>query len=894
MKYSLQILITFVILGFTMLEEELDVKQHIKGLLNGYNQSMVKERLFVHIDNNMVEPGQNIWMKAYVVEQNSNQPSKLSQVLYTDILTYKGNKVLSYKFLLDEGMTSGAISIPDTLKFENYILSAYTMEMKDHEEVFTQVIEIRGYKSLFKKCELVFDKKIYDVGDPIEIDLRTMDINKEVIGKVKYNYRLYNQGVVIAEGAGRTDKLGVAQHKLSLDQNAYIHRPIIQVTTNFDGNESNFYYDIPVVEKKELAVSFYPESESMLAGVKNRIGIRATDMEGIPINFRGKIYDENDELITEVIIQNNGIGSTQFIPEANTDYYLKIPGLTKKFTLPKSNEEGYAVELTKDTMDELVFKVFGSKEVDTLVHAALIGHGKVKYFSRLDLDGAEEVVIPIKDMEMGVAEFCLFDRFGKRLIHRPVFVNNQRRVKFEMNFSAAYEEIGNSVELTIDAKDGYGRPVQGDFSLSITEDFSVFHKTFKQTDIVSSLLLESAVTSRFLNKESFLSGNIFGGDNINDVLLVLNYKRGNWNRPLATSANTAQPDDQEYLQGIVIDKNNVPQGGVDLVAIVKGSWNRSIITSDKFGFFTLPISLLSNEHRGFVIGLADDDNAKNLKIRIKDVDYVPIAVQGLSFPLLMAEQETYNGTEGFQNARILPDLIVEDEIYVQEFLSKKVQNYGSFTSTIKQGENLRQTQDFLGVLRQVTSIAHVDKPARGNIVFRGTPKTAGSTFGGGGYPALFVLDGVPLGHDYHDLDFLRVEHIQSVNVIRSSVAVINYGARAVGGVIAIKTGMSSDIKKQQLLTQKELEQNLLKDVNRAVSVDFFEPEKTFVANSDSTEVAMLKTTLYWNPKMTFDENGQAKVIYKNQDLPAKIAIRINGISEDGLMGYGEKIYFSNF
>lgn len=892
MKYTVSLLLILTCFGFTILFEEGDVKLTIQELLEDYNKKSLQERLFVHIDNNLVEPGNNIWMKAYLTERKSNRPSTLSNVLYTDILTHKGDKLLGYKFRLDSGRADGAIYIPDSLKYENYILSAYTQEMSAYGEAFTQVIEVRAYKSLFQVCEVKFDKDLYQSGDPIDISIRTMDINKKPIGKVKYEYKLYNQGVVIRDGSGKTDKEGIAEHQLSLDKNQYVHKPILEVTTSFDDKQSNFYFNVPVVVKKELVVAFFPESKVMLEGVQGRVGIRVRDMEGIPINFRGSIMDNQDFKVTDIQIKTNGIGSASFTPEPGKSYYLKIPGLDQKYDLPKTQKQGYALYLQESGAERIKFNVTRSAGTDTLVHVALISGGKVGYFERLDLEDEQEVTIPVAELERGIAEFCLFDRYGKRLINRCVFVNNGQLVDFDFDFSSKYNKIGEEVELAIKARDGEGNPITGDFSLSITEDFSVFHKTFKQSNIISRILLESAVSSRLQNRESFLAGDIFSGDNINDALLVLNYKWDDWNKKQATIE--VDRSNREVLQGLVLNHKNAPQAGVDIVAVVKGAWDRSIITSDDFGFFTLPVSLLSEENRGFIIGIANDSEAKNLKIRIKGVDYVPRAVEGLSFPLLMAEQEVFDGTEGFSNAKILPDLTVEDESYTQLFLDKKVQNYGSFSSTVKKGDQLRQGQNFLDILRQVTSVARADMPVPGNIIFRGVPKIAGGTFGGGGTPALFVLDGVPLGNNYHDLDYIRVEHIESINVIRSASAVINYGTRASGGVVVVTTGMTKDVMGQKLLTQQKLEQNLLNNLERAVSVDFFEPRRTFKNEIDTTEFSMLKSTLYWSPNLTFDENGVAIIRYRNLDLPSKVMIRINGVSADHKLGFREQSYFSTF
>jgi hypothetical protein len=43
----------------------------------------------------------------------------------------------------------------------------------------------------------------------------------------------------------------------------------------------------------------------------------------------------------------------------------------------------------------------------------------------------------------------------------------------------------------------------------------------------------------------------------------------------------------------------------------------------------------------------------------------------------------------------------------------------------------------------------------------------------------------------------------------------------------------------------------------------------------------IRTTLFWNPKLAFDENGEALVNFFNSDNTTRFHIRIEGISTNG-------------
>lgn len=848
-----------------------------------------REKLFLHLDNNLVEQGKHVWFKAYLTKKNELSRSELSQVLYIDLLTLQGEKVLEYKYLIDSGKVGGGVFIPDTLENDNYILSAYTNELRNYEQGYTQILEVKRYASLFKNCKLTFDKKAYDSGDDISFEIQTLDVNDKPIGKINYDYRLYNQGVVIENGNDKTDKEGTNSHELSFDPNQFLINPLIIVSTTFDDKRSDFYFEVPRADNKVEVINFFPEGGQLVQGRETRIGFHALDQIGGDVAFHGYIIDQMGNQIVSVASDYNGIGSFVFQPKAEGKYQLKVANSSEVFLLPEIKKTGYGLSFLgiskKDNMAS--FELFQSGGLDSLVHAALITNGRVHYFSTLVLKQKDVVGISLDSLETGIAEFRLYSKTGEELASRRIYINADRVVSFDFSLPENVENAGEFVEVEIEAKDYLGAPVQGDFSIAVTEDMSLFHGGFNRPNIISSLLVDAEVSSLNKNGNKLKLSNYYSADNINDLLLILDFESLTGTSKVK---NNKSEDAQDYLYGLVLNKNNVPQAGVDIVAIVKGTWDRNIITSNEFGFFKLPISLLNAENKGFILGIADEGEHKNLKIRIEKNTYRPKSIRRLSIADITPEFLKNSNQNNFDNARMLPAVTVEDESFQDLFLSKKVSHYGNFTSMTKEGSELKVGQDFLAYIRQVTNVAYVNRPSDGNIVFRGVPKSAGQTFGGGGYPALFILDGVPVGYNYHDLDYLRVDEIKSIDIIKSSSAVVTYGTRATGGVIIVKTGISSGQNVGQYLTQKKLEENLINDFDRAISVDFFEPKNKFL-DFNSIDDTSLKTTLYWSENLIFDENGIARVRYRNSDLPAKIAITINGISNRNVLGYGAQTYF---
>lgn len=92
----------------------------------------VRERVFVHTDKECYVAGEDIWLKLYTVDQNS-EPSGLSKVGYVEISDSQ-RPWMQLMLALEEGSGAGKIEIPFNLPSGNYQLSGYTRYMRNEGE----------------------------------------------------------------------------------------------------------------------------------------------------------------------------------------------------------------------------------------------------------------------------------------------------------------------------------------------------------------------------------------------------------------------------------------------------------------------------------------------------------------------------------------------------------------------------------------------------------------------------------------------------------------------------------------------------------------------------------------------------------------------------------------
>ncbi len=109
------------------------VGERVSAAFTEYQQSRLREKLFVHTNRPDYLTGESIWFKLYSTDGMLGQPLDLSKVAYLELLDPENKVVEQVKTGLKEGFGSGSVYLPATLKSGNYIFRAYTSWMKNFD-----------------------------------------------------------------------------------------------------------------------------------------------------------------------------------------------------------------------------------------------------------------------------------------------------------------------------------------------------------------------------------------------------------------------------------------------------------------------------------------------------------------------------------------------------------------------------------------------------------------------------------------------------------------------------------------------------------------------------------------------------------------------------------------
>lgn len=181
-----------------------------------FGTGLPQEKVYLHIDNTCYFVGDTIWYKAYVTRSDKGWLTDLSKIMYVELLTPDGYLVERQQLKMEDGTAHGAFTLTDSLYAGYYELRAYTRWMlnfgryehphsKYTEDMFynKQMAKdfFRDYDKLYSRVFPVFDHPKEAGRYAKDMTLRPMRrYYKARKGKPEIDLRFYPEGGHLIEG----------------------------------------------------------------------------------------------------------------------------------------------------------------------------------------------------------------------------------------------------------------------------------------------------------------------------------------------------------------------------------------------------------------------------------------------------------------------------------------------------------------------------------------------------------------------------------------------------------------------------------------------------------------------------------------------------------------------
>ena len=192
------------------------------------------------------------------------------------------------------------------------------------------------------------------------------------------------------------------------------------------------------------------------------------------------------------------------------------------------------------------------------------------------------VEIETSEMPIGIITLTLLDENDLPQAERLAFVNKDKRLNIEMATNKKKYLPRERVDLSIKVKDHNGKPVQGNFAMSVVDDKLLSFADDKQTNILSQILLQSELTGK-IEKPNFYFDEPSKHPE-KDQMLALDYlmltqgwRKFDWSKDFEPKFK----NEDLAIRGIVTDIQGKPLSGVE---VELPSYKFKTFTDDN-GFF---------------------------------------------------------------------------------------------------------------------------------------------------------------------------------------------------------------------------------------------------------------------------------------------------------------------
>lgn len=858
------------------------VLEKILSYFSNLQSEFPTEKVYLHFDKNTYTLGENIWFSAYLTAGGTQVPSPLSRTLYVDLFDSEGDLLVQKKILIEDGFGHGDFKLPDFGTEGVYRIKAYTawMENDEKEYFFTCNINVHDALNTAFFPSIIFEEKVVlNGGVRYTVNLDVLNSKGQPLAGELISIKVIGDGEQFSERGINLNSQGQVSFSFQIPNQPFKSQWLELIY--LENGEYAISKKVKIPYSFQLAdIQFLPEGGYLVNGLKSNIAFKGIYPDGSPVELEGEVLGLAESVKFNTFF--GGMGKFELTPEEGESYEVKVFDTqsqeSKIIGLPNSKEKGLVVQvLNNPSLAYITVFIQGNYEEEELI---LVSHtrGMINYMVKGALNnGIWGVRIPKDNIFSGINQITVLNQSGKIILERLVFHQQENSI---INLGVVKSNSISSrslVELKINSKIAE-MPAEGNFSVSITDADQVSPPYANH--LFSTLLLTSDLKGDIYQPSYYFKDKNEETLQALDLLMMTNgWSRINWSNVY----DGKYPDTNRLIErgisieGIVKDKTNSKKGlrGGEVTAMI-GNGEEIISTPYvEDGKFLLP-NLEFFEDKDMSISAKDG--------RLRDYVDIEIFKQKKYFdkinPGVFSDLNTpKNLLESFA-ARQMMTRLFEDEMMVEldavEVQSKSLEDenmqerrmYGKGDVIIKP-ENILGSDAFTNIFQMIQGrVSGVQVFVSGmsvSVLIRGA-----GTINAGSEP-LYLLDNMQV--DAETLMSLNPRDVAAIDVFKDPAKASIFGSQGANGAIAVytKTGIgSNDISTGNLVSNVS---------GYSVAKEFYQPN--YETQTAENSIPDKRSTIYWNPRLSIDESGKAKIKYYNTDVAKKHLVFIEGMDKQG-------------
>lgn len=480
--------------------------KRITDSLSQMNRLLPAEKIYLHTDKPHYNIGDTIWFKAYVVD-DMNAASKISKILYVQLDDDSAQTVDRISIRIKDGAGWGQIALRKLQYPEgNYTLRAFTTWGQNFE--FNYIFSQRLYLSTPAQNTWLVKSNTNITRDDaktqlnVSLFLNRLDKTLSPIAVKDVEVRIYDDWHYLFSKQMQTGIDGSLKFSSLVNNNVNGRRIRVQITS-LDPLDSNKVVQVPLLINRDqkIDLQFLPEGGKLVNGIKSVVGFKALGEDGRGTPVSGGIFDSKNTRIVNFTTLHNGMGSVQLTPQPKQTYTARIEqpaGIIKEYPLPKAEPVGTVIHITNaENEKNLKITLAGLTSIAPTGDFCLIGisRNKLWYSKKIKTDQTE-ILVNKKLFPTGIARFTLFNGITP-LNERLVFIDHHDYLDIKITPDKKTYGKRDSVSIAIEVKDKSGFPVEGSFSLAVTDNSQVKADTTGDYGVAASLLINAGLTGDY-------------------------------------------------------------------------------------------------------------------------------------------------------------------------------------------------------------------------------------------------------------------------------------------------------------------------------------------------------------------------------------------------------------
>jgi len=499
--------------------------QRISDSLDQTAKKLPLEKVYLHTNKAFYNIGDTIWFKAYLLDNATHTASKVSNRLYLIMMDDSLNVIDRISIRIKDGVGWAQMPIRKIQYQEGYYtLWATTSWMQNFHFFSSQ----RFYFSpAAADAWLVTSNTAIDSADHqnklnVSLWFNRTDRSLSPVALKDVEVKIFDRDHYLFKKEMRTGVDGSLKFSENLKDRVNGKRIRAQVTS-LDPIDTNKIIQVPLLinRSQKIDLQFLPEGGKLVAGLRSFVGFKAVGEDGRGIFVSGNVFDSKGNKVAEFKAQHNGMGSFEFTPAGlqtpgskRTEKYtarVTDPGnIIDEFPLPKVEPTGTVIHLSNPEQSNdlhITFAGLNTLPLDSGISLVGTSGGKLCYSQKLDANQTE-INVDKKLFPTGIAQLTLFKGITP-LNERAVFIDHQDQLQVYIKTQKLHYGKRDSVSVDIEVRDKDGAPVQGNFSLSITDDLQTKVDSTGDLNLSTNLLLTGKLKIESKDKHGNISMNDF-------------------------------------------------------------------------------------------------------------------------------------------------------------------------------------------------------------------------------------------------------------------------------------------------------------------------------------------------------------------------------------------------